>query len=381
MSEETPLAFNSPCGANCSFSLDFYAPSISCSLQEWWQFDNTDATQAAPSENQLAFNSSVEVMKKPYVQRYPGTTLQPGRKIWLQYLNYTTDPVTKQGLDPANVCNFKRDIFLGDPCQVTLQCSPFNASYQVSVSFNNGIPHWEVVTSRINDFPQLQADLDPLPNGSDNTWWPFLGLVDEFYSFLEGNVTTDDTTVVDSKILDTVLATVIPINITDILQDGSQTRGGEIWILDHNLPSAIPSLLANLTLSTLSTNMATLTTICEMSQSQTVFQYRPIGLLVSYAVALMVTLICGILGVSALASNGVPTGKTFSQILVTTRGSPTLDALSKGHSTGSEGAKSLEKERVKFGELRQSFAADGRKAGFGVEGEVEPLQRRAVYDG
>lgn len=77
-------------------------------------------------------------------------------------------------------------------------------------------------------------------------------------------------------------------------------------------------------------------------------------------------------------------GDSFIQILMTTTGSPTLTELAVGGCLGGDNnvPKELKELKIKYGDITRSeggIEPTVRHAGFGVEGEVTNLRRRAVY--
>lgn len=77
-------------------------------------------------------------------------------------------------------------------------------------------------------------------------------------------------------------------------------------------------------------------------------------------------------------------GDSFIQILMTTTGSPKITEFASGGCLGGNNnvPKELEELKIRYGDItRPSEYGEPlvRHAGFGVEGEVTQLRRRAVY--
>jgi hypothetical protein len=113
-----------------------------------------------------------------------------------------------------------------------------------------------------------------------------------------------------------------------------------------------------------------------------VYQYNSRNLILSYSIAVGVTLFSIIIGAYATITNGVSHSSSFSAMIATTR-NPQLDRLVEGSSLG---ALLLEKEmrrtKLKFGELmgdgREKGGVNGH-VGFGFEDSVLNLRRGGKY--
>ncbi|RJE24584.1 hypothetical protein PHISCL_03062 [Aspergillus sclerotialis] len=116
------------------------------------------------------------------------------------------------------------------------------------------------------------------------------------------------------------------------------------------------SMLLNITLSVIG-RYNLWSTPANVTQHENRQEYsfsRPLALILAYFLTLGVTLPFLVLGVWALRANGVPaTDHSFLQILMTTRGSPTVDCLAAGGCLGGDHnvPRDLKELPVQFGEL------------------------------
>lgn len=124
------------------------------------------------------------------------------------------------------------------------------------------------------------------------------------------------------------------------------------------------SMLLNITLSTIGKyNLWSTTANVTQHESRQQYNFsRPLSLILPYFTTLGVTLPFLVLGIWALWRNGVPaTDHGFLQILMTTRGSPTVDRLAaRGCLGGDENVPAdLKRLPVQFGEVMEGVDSDG----------------------
>ena len=156
-----------------------------------------------------------------------------------------------------------------------------------------------------------------------------------------------------------------------------------------SLLRAIEDLANNITISMLGSADLTVqregpvnvTTPCN------IYEYNNLNLVISYAAAIIATILSVSIGLFALYENGVSHSTSFSAILSTTR-STRLSDLTEGHSLGAEPlAKHIGDLRLRFGLLDHESDEKAlpyedlgivRQAGFGVEGHVDKLRSGQV---
>ena len=137
-----------------------------------------------------------------------------------------------------------------------------------------------------------------------------------------------------------------------------------------------------------------------ISTTHNIYSYEPRNLWISYGIAILLTLLCVIVGLFALHYNGVAHSNAFSAIIATTRNQE-LDEVSRGHSLGAYPLGDLTM-KMRFGVLdvegrRERKCTDGdssddaeifeiekvkdreRRVGFGRAERVGKLRRGGAY--
>lgn len=110
---------------------------------------------------------------------------------------------------------------------------------------------------------------------------------------------------------------------------------------------------------------------------------QPLSLLLPYFITLIVSLPFVVIGCLSLFRNGVSAmDGSFTQIITTSTGSAVLDRAAAGGCLG--GNESLPDElkdmKIRFGEfVGREDPGKIKRAGFGVEGEVKPLEKGGNY--
>ncbi|KAH6696837.1 hypothetical protein F5X68DRAFT_219306 [Plectosphaerella plurivora] len=109
------------------------------------------------------------------------------------------------------------------------------------------------------------------------------------------------------------------------------------------------------------------------SISENYYVYSHMPLLLAYGAGFLACSFCLVIGSVALWRNGYAATSDFSSILLTTRNAD-LDRLAHRHTLGSRvAAKEIGKIKVRFG--RVEGPGGTYKAGFGLDGTVEPLAK------
>lgn len=126
-------------------------------------------------------------------------------------------------------------------------------------------------------------------------------------------------------------------------------------------------------------NITTTPADLTISTTKLVHSYNARSLLLSYAVAVLATLIILLAGLHALWANGVGHTNTFSALVRTTRNKD-LDEWARGHCLGSDPVdKRIAKQELQYGLLvvddKDNATSDLRHAAFGFKGTVTRLQK------
>ncbi|KAK5988841.1 hypothetical protein PT974_10335 [Cladobotryum mycophilum] len=172
--------------------------------------------------------------------------------------------------------------------------------------------------------------------------------------------------------------------LTQLCEDCTKPEGPKVHITEHDLNDA----LANITISAIS-DFGLWTSTVNVTERTAITLYsfsKPLHLILPYGISLLCALPFIAIGFQALRSNNVPAiDGGFFQLLLTTRGSPTIDRLAAGGCLSGEGnvPQALKDLKVRYGELiADSSSCEGgrvRRAGFGLEDEVVPLKRDYTY--
>lgn len=121
-----------------------------------------------------------------------------------------------------------------------------------------------------------------------------------------------------------------------------------------------------------------------INSTATVYSFSsPLSLVLPYFITLFVSMPFIVMGSLALFKNGVSAmDGSFMQIIATSTGSATLDRAAAGGCLGGDESmpQELKDLEVKFGEFIARDEPGGvKRAGFGVESELKPLDRGQQY--
>lgn len=346
----------SPCASNCTYRQIFYAPAVNCSVvpqslsdDEYAQdrgifYDGGDAT---------AFNGS-NAGKHPM-------------DLPLFYKNKTTP--TGPSLASGSKLTF-------------VNCSAYNASYRVDVKYQSGLFTFDPHITFLDPLlwygllytPAIFHDppTNPRDEGLVSTFAQANGqvLVKALYTWLEGTIWT-------GPAMNTIFHTT-KISQTLLLDLNSTSAR-----IARDLVTAIPELLTNLTLSTMSYGTANQTVTCNEIVNYQSYQYSPLWLVLPYTLAILAAGVAAIVAFIVLQKSGFRTGKIFSQILVTTR-NVDLDSMTQGNSLSSVNL-ALKDRRLRFGQIVLDDK-DGPEqeqlaphAAFGEADRVVALKRNVDY--
>ncbi|KUJ09690.1 uncharacterized protein LY89DRAFT_761314 [Mollisia scopiformis] len=431
----------SPCGLNCTYSLQFFGPYMIC-----------DPPKKETGCMGTGFSTA------PY---YFGIWSNPIDDITIPYTEQMT-PVYRRS-EPLSVASFNTSVYtplgwmgpaednVGDICyeELSLRCQPGQAAYNVSVTYQDGVqgfkvditpPSIRVLTdltkptniscpSGCNCCMFMQCSCRPLSD--TNIQWISdannMALIESMTLALAGqydvqlinpggadfNYTLDDGTVVDLQPISTKdesFGTVYaPSTCGNACDPGTQTTGplnGTIvanTALNQRVNDYTSSLgpnitinqdilnemLQNITLSVMNTLGYWTTEVnATTSTLRNVYSFsNKLNLILPYYLSLAVSLPLLLIGSILLHRNGVSaTDGGFLQILTTTSTSKALHgAASQGALGGAENVPDQLKElKVRYGELiddDSELKALRRRVGFGVEHEVVPIQKGARYGG
>lgn len=349
----------SPCSANCSYVVEFQAPTLSCE-----SLGNTpDSTLA---KNIDAAQPGYYSATREPVGRYPGdeNLLLKNRLL----INTYTSKLNPNGTT------------IDDPLLADIQnvlCTPYTANYTVKITFTNGRPEFTVqnlqlLTPLDESSAIMGGDEKGINHGTEA--WPARGLIEGIYDVLLGRM---DYTGEASQVV--VNTTITSTRLAESVLLREQIYWRFRFVPDLHL--AVEEIMHNLTLSLFSITDGTAEVVTLSYTTYLVFQYSRTTLIATYCAAAVATLLCLVVGLVALVRNGIASDVSFSRVLVTTR-NPELDNITRGACLGGDPLpKDLGTTRLRFGELWGApgeMVAGGAHAGFGTEG-VTPLRKGEKY--
>ena len=340
------LFFASPCGSNCSFTEEFFGPALKCVDQE-------NPSSLADTKKWTYYTSSV------------ATEENTPLTIQLSYNNYYA---SNKSRIPAESTP--------DEISRTLLCTAYNATYKLNATFTNGAPLFITTITDFHDPILVIRDAFRFRLNCGDRDCPsvnFFTLVSSVFGYLTGTVERDseDNISSNSEIQTTTLA-----------------KAGK-WEVLRDFATAVPELMTNLTVSTISFTGKKQDTTCTAIAVNPAYIYNPLWLVMPYGIALALALLALVLGTYALQSTGVASGNIFSQILVTTR-NPALDELAAGAGLSSSDAKWVLGQRIRLGELRSEINSEDVAGGaeehggsghaaFGMQGQTLTLRKGRTY--
>ncbi|KAJ5436852.1 hypothetical protein N7445_007737 [Penicillium cf. griseofulvum] len=345
----SPMDFSSPCGQNCSYSTSFMGPAMSCDTQSF------ELGRAV-----LGPGVVHDIEHGDFFYYYASPDDQYKSMLWV---------LSNQMNSPD-----------GQP-QILL-CSTSNTTYNVNVTFSAGIPTFRTAIGNLTE-----AEMVDWGESFNNAYYAYVGIEnstvrqaldmaairDSLYDNLAGIISMrlDEQNAFESN------TSFILSNLVDMTVNESMST----FRLNRDIKTGIPELMQNITLSVMGTNNPTSTTECTSFQTELVYRYSPLWLLVPYFVGSGLSFLCVSIGFYTLVADGVPVEDNFSQILVTTR-NPALDEISGGLCLTSNQGEQLKEQKIRFGEL---IREDGRgncgvyHAAFGLEGQTIPIQKGRKY--
>ncbi|KAH6614040.1 hypothetical protein C7974DRAFT_428483 [Boeremia exigua] len=340
---------------NSTYTLTFQGPKLRC----------------GDVHNQTAFDLS-----KVYTAPVKGMTTPYNATVPSQSLPYKGYPA-----------EYEFDIWFTTP-ERNFTCEMWNVTYTANFTFVNGEQRTSVTDiDYINRFV-MGWDSDAmycydLAKCAYQGWHAAVASI--FTGFVRTAGATADITW-DTKILQTDLA-----GCPEMAVAADMAWGVEAICPAPSLERAIESLSENATLSFFSAgaiinfpsyrtdNITTTPADLTISTTKLVHSYNARSLLLSYAVAVLATLIILLAGLHALWANGVGHTNTFSALVRTTRNKD-LDEWARGHCLGSDPVdKRIAKQELQYGLLvvddKDNATSDLRHAAFGFKGTVTRLQK------
>ncbi|KAJ7115892.1 hypothetical protein C8R44DRAFT_739605 [Mycena epipterygia] len=204
-----------------------------------------------------------------------------------------------------------------------LTCSAMNATYNVDVQHQSGTHTVEASSIVVNGVLTTDASLlgfqdAPLSNPLNPDYTRALILsatvMAALQDMLVGTIEASDSS--SPSLTLTVNQTMIAMsNLGQINEQARNFTPGD------NMPALVTSLLQNITIGLMASNISDVaaTTTCVQSGTQNIYVYHPTTLWPPYAAAAACALFATIIGMSALLSNRSPADTNFTKMIECTR--------------------------------------------------------------
>ena len=336
------IPWQSPCGLNCTYEIEFTGPSWQCTRAEnvddprapwkpeygdgsfwyWGNYgDGSNLTVTASNASQLIYSPVY----------YAGLNSSTNQ-FWAGFAAGFT-----RGLDPS-------EGRLGESLREILDmqvysCQVANTSYTVDVEFVNGVQSNTIRKA----VPFSTFDISPQGWQGEGSYTvagdkyeqslpialqDIVGMYTPMINYLSGWIYRDPRY---ELVTNTSLGLVPPL-ITD-LPIYNEYATETPYLPSRDLGKLLEELSHNLTISLISDPDLLITTTalttCERQHTQSVWKFNWRPLVAAYATGLGVTLICLVIGAYALSVNGVAHDTSFSSVVRTTRNGG-LDVLCTG---------------------------------------------------
>lgn len=405
----------SPCGANCSYTIQFEGPVFECysSAKNYELTDPYSPSQITAEEQQIAAlesfyfsydlppnvtsapNASYSILKAPPLF-FGGTWNFPGGVATL--LGPTLNETSSQGIYTEatfNAVTLNSTNYLTPPVTITesnLTCIPSRALYTVENSYTNNIqslrystgPATQLLNTRSSEFVngtytgisgpnyppgdlqgdwsektllwhrdcQLMAFIQNLADTFNGTYITGAIYLNQSGSIKQQNSILGGAGPASSFVPNSRINTEFQNYGLSFAQDSGSPNGG----LSFNVTQeALNKMLGDLTISTMvAYGLWSETVNVSKFPSQNVYTFsHPLNLLVPYSLSLLLSLPFLVIGMVALYQNGVPAADGgFIQILSTTTGSRALQQAAAGNCLGGDKiSEELKDLQIQFGEL------------------------------
>ncbi|KAI9788801.1 MAG: hypothetical protein M1816_006582 [Peltula sp. TS41687] len=340
------VSMPSPCGSNCSYTVQFEGPYLECNISSSTSIHNLDPYPTDQTQN-------LEIHHKESPVIYDRTSWQVNGLWTLEGLEITAYEEEGLAVD--------RDVNM---TFYNMSCIPSRAQYTLNNSYKNN-------NQRVTYSARPLGKLINVANGTKNQ------------TNVDCSASGKGSIIINTKLNRA-------FNEYQLFQ---RLNGPPPTPKIDITQKLLNELLANITISIMSvSDIWNTTTNTTQSTSVNIFTFsRPLNLILPCSLLLFFALPFLLLGSLALYQNGVSaTDGGFTQILTTTTGIGVVQKVAAGGCLGGEEniPKELRELKIQFGELIERENGEGgskegermiRRAGFGVEGEVMPLTKRELY--
>ncbi|KAL5364351.1 hypothetical protein BJX96DRAFT_187700 [Aspergillus floccosus] len=429
----------SPCGSNCSYTLQFVGPYLQCTSYEknvthGWIDEDTSNSILAVSFPAYAsvfdLNSTSLLGNESYLDTTTSSRLHistavpngvMGVKSLRTYVENASSIVAGLPFDGGVNMTVRR--YQLNTTEHHLECVPSRADYTVYTMFRNDGANYNVSIDAASVRPLTAALTGLNLNGSltDTTVMarsllPFFRdlnmytIIQQLANIIStslnetasgrGDPTAPDdegfvyyqttSALIDSEANQTTLDVLLQyFTRVDLSSDFSTLINVDRELFTVN-QTILNEMLVDITLSLIPFKNVWTTTVNQTrTQSVNVYAFsKPLNFILPYALTLSTGLCVLVLGYYSLYTNGVSAADGgFLQLLTTTRGSATVERAIRGACLGGEEnvPATLKNLRMQYGELIPNAEDEKydmlRTVGFGTPGEVRALNKSHSYGG
>ncbi|KAI1619595.1 hypothetical protein EDD37DRAFT_200320 [Exophiala viscosa] len=326
------LGWTSPCGSNCTYSVNFVAPALRCT-----RTPDIDSPQAPWTMSQPSYADNASYWFSGYGSGYNYSFANEQTLYDRLYYAGLNENTNQLWVGVSNV--FAQLLSENESVQQALDvhvyfCDFMNSSYTLRVTYRDGQQTNDILNvSHINSVGFSSSawngrgptDAGPIgPNGVQQSLTPAAldtaAIYQILISTINGSIFRDPREV----LVDQTTIALVPTLISQY--NGSSPYGqAELAIPHLKIGPLIEELSHNISISLLSEPRLQITNItntsCATTSSSTVWKYSPLPLIVAYSSGIGLALLCLAIGAHAMLSSGCARDKTFSSIVRTTRSS------------------------------------------------------------
>lgn len=357
----TTMFQQTPPSINCSFTMNVFAPALSCEASPQMMRSVTNATDS------LGGNAGVQSSTVLFFSWAPDSRNLTTLLSSSNSADYVPLDATSNGSSQIFLYSNGPDILqsLAVETQPALvNCSLYNASYTLHFNFSNTVQTLNVLKRDLlngvaasamqnTDFYSLTGDSKAV----QNEYVAYVSLMTAF-----GNIVTGNIFGIQSHLTGHYYVTLKTLAMSTAL---GQIQG--TWS-NETLAATTEQMFENMTLSLLSSNSFTMDKkmtpplkSVSVLTAQNVYLYKPSSLLISYGVVAVVAILIATLGAFTLLRNGHSFDQSFSTILRTTRHPDFSRIVSLHDAAGAEPcADTIQGSEIVF----RSTAPPGEWAGF-----------------
>ncbi|KAF3908468.1 hypothetical protein ABW21_db0203593 [Orbilia brochopaga] len=367
-----PVSYSSPCGTNCSYSVNFHSSLWKCmdtdphnATSPWEISNSTNAPWATSNKgHEIDYTS---------IFKYVSMSSNETGKLWVGHLinkNVTSD-ANKTFWDYWGV--------------ETFYCDNYNASISLRQAFINGeqqdpILEDVVYGDQVDPYFGLGYTIDK--NISQEDLARYQVAYDVLAKLFLGEVSFESRAGRDFPSDTSIL------NMPAFLKPNLVVNGDKNDELQDSIRPLAEQLSLNYTMSLLAYPGLGVRQLqngnCTVTTYSNVWRYEQQYLIIAYVAGLVASLVSLVVGAIALAKNGLVSEMSFSQVIATTR-NPELDKLLEGNCLGKSDLqpRSLYSIKLRLGELQDPdgklSSSGAAHAAFGTPRNVSEIRRQGYY--